>query len=142
MYISSEFQVGQVYMGDESTEDDIILYRPVYACIPHERKVVTNVVKDTKENSFAQNRKENSVSDSRELMLKPIRTNAVNETDVVNNDDHNKAKVVFVVEPSESDNVMSTCVKGDSSVAGDTDEVKDNNVADMKEAQEISTDVA
>ena len=142
MYISSEFQVGQVYMGDESTEDDIILYRPVYACIPHERKVVTNVVKDTKENSFAQNRKENSVSDSRELMLKPIRTNAVNETDVVHNDDHNKAKVVLVVEPSESDNVMTTCVKGDSSVAGDTDEVTDNNVADMKEAQEISTDVA
>ena len=64
---------------------------------------------------------------------------AVDETDVVNNEDQHKAKVVLVVEPSESDN-MSTCVKGDSSVAGDTDEVKDNNVADKK-VQETSTDV-
>ena len=66
---------------------------------------------------------------------------AVDETDVVNNEDQHKAKAIFVVEPIESDNVMSTCVKGDSSVAGDTDEVKDNNVADKKQVQETSTDV-
>ena len=129
MYISSEFQLGQVYMGDESTEDDIILYRPVYACIPHERKVVTNVVKDKKDSSFAQNKKENSVSDSRELMLKPSRTN---EPEVVISEDKTKVKLVLNVEPSESENTMnvSTCLKGDSSVVeGEEDEVKDNGVA-------------
>ena len=43
-YISSEFQLGQVYMGDEHTEgeEDTVLYRPVYPCVPHDRKPVTN----------------------------------------------------------------------------------------------------
>ncbi|KAK3089881.1 hypothetical protein FSP39_007300 [Pinctada imbricata] len=45
MYVSSEFQLGQVYMGDEEDTDDIILYRPVYVCVPHERLQVTNVAK-------------------------------------------------------------------------------------------------
>lgn len=36
IYISSEFQFGGVYMGDEDeTPEEIILYRPVYVCIPH-----------------------------------------------------------------------------------------------------------
>ena len=128
-------------MGDESTEDDIILYRPVYACIPHERKVVTNVVKETKENSFAQNKKDNSVSDSRELMLKPTRTN---EPEVVLTEDKTKAKIVLNVEPSESENTMSlsTCVKVDSSVVEEEDETKDNGVTvtDMKKEDEQCTD--
>ncbi|CAL1542948.1 unnamed protein product, partial [Lymnaea stagnalis] len=35
MYISPEFQLGQVYMGDEvdSETDQTILYRPVYVCV-------------------------------------------------------------------------------------------------------------
>ncbi|XP_046356978.1 uncharacterized protein LOC124135614 [Haliotis rufescens] len=39
MYISSEFQLGQVYMGDDedSDTDKEILYRPVYVCVPHKR---------------------------------------------------------------------------------------------------------
>ena len=129
-------------MGDESTEDDIILYRPVYACIPHERKVVTNVVKDKKDSSFAQNKKENSVSDSRELMLKPSRTN---EPEVVISEDKTKVKLVLNVEPSESENTInvSTCLKGDSSVVeGEEDEVKDNGVAvtDKKKEETQNTD--
>ncbi|WAR23382.1 ARRD3-like protein [Mya arenaria] len=43
-YISSEFQVGQVYMGDEANEgqEEEVLYRPIYSCVPHDRKHVTN----------------------------------------------------------------------------------------------------
>ncbi|XP_013414135.1 arrestin domain-containing protein 3 [Lingula anatina] len=42
MYISPEFQLGQVYDGTESG-DETVLYRPVYACVPHEKITVTNV---------------------------------------------------------------------------------------------------
>ena len=36
IYISSEFQFGGVYMGDEDeTPEEIILYQPVYVCVPH-----------------------------------------------------------------------------------------------------------
>lgn len=49
MYISSEFQLGQVYMGDDETDtDDVVLYRPIYVCVPHERIQVTNVEKEGK----------------------------------------------------------------------------------------------
>lgn len=43
-YVSSEFQLGQVYMGDadDMDTDEIILYKPVYVCIPHEKITVTN----------------------------------------------------------------------------------------------------
>lgn len=39
MYVSSEFQLGQVYMGDgeEEETDEVILFRPLYVCVPHER---------------------------------------------------------------------------------------------------------
>jgi hypothetical protein len=47
MYVSSEFQLGQVYMGDgEEETDEVILYRPLYVCIPHERLLVNNVEKE------------------------------------------------------------------------------------------------
>lgn len=38
MYISPEFQLGQVYMGDEvdPETDQTILYRPVYVCVSGE----------------------------------------------------------------------------------------------------------
>lgn len=44
IYISPEFQLGQVYDGtcESGGGDDIILYRPVYVCIPHDRITVTN----------------------------------------------------------------------------------------------------
>ncbi|GAB1610691.1 uncharacterized protein LOC115223663 [Argonauta hians] len=37
IYISSEFQFGGVYMGDEEdqTTEEVVLYRPVYVCVPH-----------------------------------------------------------------------------------------------------------
>ncbi|XP_064625332.1 arrestin domain-containing protein 3-like isoform X2 [Lineus longissimus] len=41
IYISPEFQLGQVYDGTE-TGDDVILYRPIYVCVPHEKMTVTN----------------------------------------------------------------------------------------------------
>ncbi|KAL5020945.1 hypothetical protein ScPMuIL_000100 [Solemya velum] len=49
IYISSEFQMGQVYMGetDDNDMDEVILYRPVYACVPHQRICVTNTGKDS-----------------------------------------------------------------------------------------------
>ncbi|XP_045160241.2 arrestin domain-containing protein 3-like [Mercenaria mercenaria] len=48
-YISSEFQLGQVYMGDEFQDhDEVILYRPVYSCVPHEKITVTNTKKGCK----------------------------------------------------------------------------------------------
>ena len=106
-YISSEFQLGQVYMGDESTEqDDVILYRPVYACIPHEQKVVTNVIKDAKENSFAQNRQESPAGETKELMLKPNGKNATREDEAGIDMAQNKTGVVLVGEVSESGNSM------------------------------------
>ena len=47
MYVSSEFQLGQVYMGEtDDGNDDVVLYRPVYVCVPHERLQVTNVEKE------------------------------------------------------------------------------------------------
>jgi len=43
MYISPEFQLGQVYDGTvEGSDGDIVLYKPVYVCIPHEKVTVTN----------------------------------------------------------------------------------------------------
>ncbi|ELT96773.1 hypothetical protein CAPTEDRAFT_177316 [Capitella teleta] len=42
MYISPEFQLGQVYDGTANSHDEIVLYRPVYVCVPHERFSVTN----------------------------------------------------------------------------------------------------
>lgn len=36
IYISSEFQFGGVYMGDEDEHtEEVVLYRPVYVCVPH-----------------------------------------------------------------------------------------------------------
>ena len=43
LYISPEFQLGQVYDGTIENEEDIILYRPVYVCVPHEPLNVTNM---------------------------------------------------------------------------------------------------
>ena len=39
MYISPEFQLGQVYMGEDvdPDTDDVILYRPTYVCVAGER---------------------------------------------------------------------------------------------------------
>ena len=116
MYISSEFQLGQVYMGDEATEqDDVILYRPVYACIPHERKEVTNIVKDTKENSFAQSKQEHSVGETRELIIKPNRTNGLCEGEAGNESEQNKGGVVLVGEVSASGDTVAMSVMGDTS---------------------------
>jgi hypothetical protein len=42
MYISPEFQLGQVYDGTSNNHDEIVLYRPVCVCVPHERFSVTN----------------------------------------------------------------------------------------------------
>lgn len=35
IYISPEFQLGQVYDGAADVMEDVILYRPVYVCVPH-----------------------------------------------------------------------------------------------------------
>ena len=46
MYISPEFQLGQVYDGTfdmpNQDEEDIILYRPVYVCVPSTATNETN----------------------------------------------------------------------------------------------------
>ncbi len=42
LYISPEFQLGQVYDGTVTDGDDVVLYRPVYGCVPHEKMCVTN----------------------------------------------------------------------------------------------------
>lgn len=42
IYVSPEFQLGQVYDGSGFSEDYGVLYRPVYCCVPHERINVTN----------------------------------------------------------------------------------------------------
>lgn len=48
MYVSSEFQLGQVYIGEgEEPVDEVILYRPVYVCVPHEKIMVTNVDRES-----------------------------------------------------------------------------------------------
>ncbi|KAL4236706.1 hypothetical protein ACF0H5_005090 [Mactra antiquata] len=53
-YVSSEFQLGQVYMGDEFPDhDEVILYRPVYSCVPHEKISVTNTKKGSKQKNGA-----------------------------------------------------------------------------------------
>ena len=48
MYISSEFQLGQVYMGetDETERENVLIYRPVYICVPHEKIQVTNTARE------------------------------------------------------------------------------------------------
>lgn len=48
MYVSSEFQLGQVYIGEgEEPDDEVILYRPVYVCVPHEKIMVTNIDRES-----------------------------------------------------------------------------------------------
>ncbi|XP_064606638.1 LOW QUALITY PROTEIN: arrestin domain-containing protein 3-like [Liolophura sinensis] len=43
IYISPEFQFGQVYMGDNNDDvDETVLYRPVYVCVPHDKINVSN----------------------------------------------------------------------------------------------------
>ena len=45
MYISPEFQLGQVYDGTfdiQDEEEDIILYRPVYVCVPSDNTEANN----------------------------------------------------------------------------------------------------
>lgn len=47
MYVSSEFQLGQVYMGDgEEETDEVILFRPLYVCVPHERLQINSLEKE------------------------------------------------------------------------------------------------
>ncbi len=43
VYISPEFQLGQVYDGGLDSDEDIILYQPVYVCVPHQKKDVNNL---------------------------------------------------------------------------------------------------
>ena len=40
IYISPEFQLGQVYDGGIETDEEIILYRPVYVYVPHDKVTV------------------------------------------------------------------------------------------------------
>jgi len=43
LYISPEFQLGQVYDGTaEHSREDIILYRPVYVCVPDTSCAIIN----------------------------------------------------------------------------------------------------
>lgn len=43
LYISPEFQLGQVYDGTaEHSREDIILYKPVYVCVPDNTSSMTN----------------------------------------------------------------------------------------------------
>ena len=64
IYISPEFQLGQVYdgTGGSGIDEDVVLYRPVYCCVPHEKITVTNT------NNAPPNRKNSSSSHDR-LML-------------------------------------------------------------------------
>ena len=43
IYISPEFQLGQVYDGTGTSDEDIVLYRPIYVCVPHQKIDVTNI---------------------------------------------------------------------------------------------------
>ena len=62
IYVSPEFQLGQVYDGTGGIDEDVVLYRPVYCCVPHEKITVTNT------NNAQTNRKNSSSSHDR-LML-------------------------------------------------------------------------
>ena len=62
IYVSPEFQLGQVYDGTGGIDEDVVLYRPVYCCVPHEKMAVTNT------NNAPTNRKNSSSSQDR-LML-------------------------------------------------------------------------
>jgi len=44
IYISPEFQLGQVYDGAADVVEDVILYRPVYVCVARQNseEVVSN----------------------------------------------------------------------------------------------------
>ena len=45
IYISPEFQLGQVYMGEEADSgEDIVLYRPIYVTLPHDHRERTSRV--------------------------------------------------------------------------------------------------
>ena len=63
IYVSPEFQLGQVYDGTGGgMDEDVVLYRPVYCCVPHEKITVTNT------NNAPPHRKNSSSSQDR-LML-------------------------------------------------------------------------
>lgn len=71
MYVSPEFQLGQVYdgTGDMGADDhDVVLYRPVYCCVPHDKVTVTNT-NNAKSKSSNSSRKASSSSSQERLML-------------------------------------------------------------------------
>ena len=81
-------------MGDESNEaDEEILYRPVYSCLPHERKIVTNTKKDAID-STAQQQSEPSQSDKGDVSVRP---------NLLEPSDRSKAGVIVVDEVSGSE---------------------------------------
>ncbi|KHJ41919.1 arrestin domain protein [Trichuris suis] len=51
MYVSPEFQLGQVYDGSTTEHDHILLYRPVYVCISDRTEEPLGVVKLTADDS-------------------------------------------------------------------------------------------
>lgn len=103
-YISSEFQLGQVYMGEETgdNEEEEILYRPMYACVPHERKTVTNT-KDKRKKLCDSDVKEESVNEKIDVV--PARRKSFEKTKSLKNraSERLKAEVVTVDEVSNSE---------------------------------------
>ncbi|KAK3849066.1 hypothetical protein Pcinc_044164 [Petrolisthes cinctipes] len=67
-YIGPEFQLGQVYDGGlECSPESVLLYRPVYACIPKPKLSTTPAAHDVeKEHKWKDKKNSNSMNDSKQ----------------------------------------------------------------------------
>jgi len=103
-YISSEFQLGQVYIGEEGNdneEDDEILYRPMYTCVPHAHKHVTNT-KDKKRKTRDIETKEELINEQNDVVQSRQKSFEKKKSFKNRSSERLKSEVVTVDEVSNS----------------------------------------
>lgn len=89
-------------MGDETgDQDDEILYRPLYTCMPHERKTVTNT-KDKRKRDVS-DEKEHSVNEKNDVVPSRQRQTEKKRSLKTKSNDRLKTEVVTVDEVSSSE---------------------------------------
>lgn len=106
-YISSEFQLGQVYMGDDFQDnEEVVLYRPVYSCVPHEKITVTNTKSSSKTKHPSESQAGETEASNEEINVlsdKKKSKRSIDKSDSIKNGDRLKPGVVTVDEVSSSE---------------------------------------
>ena len=94
-------------MGDEFHDhDEVILYRPVYSCVPHEKIAVTNTKRGGKSRDPADGQTEGAEAVCEEINVLPVRKKSqksLDKKDSAKFGDRLKPEVVTVDEVSSSE---------------------------------------